>query len=368
MEGGASRPGGGAEGGRATQLPPIPPALASAVRGTGGRPREKEGTEGSQQVRAGPRGHRPLIRPPLVPLTLRRGARVWTQALLRRCPQATPARPGRGRRAGLSRVNPGPRRSRGRAGARGPRPHCPGRGLLARRWPPRPPLLRPQPGARDAGLDRLSSGHFGLSFREEGFILGLWWSYFSSFAGKRGRGCRWTVAGGLRGEGVFTPGAGRRRRRFRSHLEAGGRSSEKRELLAPSLRQGGHAGPPRSPPRACPGLALRSPTFGLPRTRLCRPPPRGPQAIYYLKQLSSITREPAGPRRETPQETGTSFFFLALPRTAPTAATSSSPVCPAARSKVGPGLQLVAPWPSRTCETSLVTSTIKRRMWSPHKG
>lgn len=150
--------------------------------------------------------------------------------------------------------------------------------------------------------------------------------------------------------------------------EAGGRSSEKRELLAPSLRQEGHAGPPRSPPRACPGLALRSPTFGLPRARLCRPPPRGPQAIYYLKQLSSITREPAGPQREAPQETGTSFFFLALPRTAPTTATSSSPVCPAARSKVGPGLQLVAPWPSRTCETSLVTSTIKRRMWSPHKG
>lgn len=151
-------------------------------------------------------------------------------------------------------------------------------------------------------------------------------------------------------------------------FSSGGRSSEKRELLAPSLGQGGHAGPPRSPPRACAGLALRSPTFGLPRARLCRPPPRGPQAIYYLKQLSSITREPAGPRRETPQETGTSFFFLALPRTAPTAATSSSPVCPAARSKVGPGLQLMAPWPSRTCETSLVTSTIKRRMWSPHKG
>lgn len=246
-------------------------------------------------------------------------------------------------------MNPGPRRSRVRAGP-GPTAQVAASWLGAGR------------------LDRLSSGHFGLSFREEGFILGLWWSYFSSFAGKRGRGCRWTVAGGLRGEGVFTPGAGRRRRRFRSHLEAGGRSSEKRELLAPSLGQGGHAGPPRSPPRACPGLALRSPTFGLPRARLCRPPPRGPQAIYYLKQLSSITREPAGPRRETPQETGTSFFFLALPRTAPTAATSSSPVCPAARSKVGPGLQLVAPWPSRTCETSLVTSTIKRRMWSPHKG
>lgn len=185
-------------------------------------------------------------------------------------------------------------------------------------------------------LDRLSSGHFGLSFREEGFILGLWWSYFSSFAGKRGRGCRWTVAGGLRGEGVFTPGAGRRRRRFRSHLEAGGRSSEKRELLAPSLGQGGHAGPPRSPPRACPGLALRSPTFGLPRAGLCRPPPRGPQAIYYLKQLSSITREPAGPRREAPQETGTSFFFLALPSPAPTAATALVPSVQRPEAKWGP--------------------------------
>lgn len=155
MEGGASRPGGGAEGGRATQLPPIPPALASAVRGTGGRPREKEGTEGYQQVRAGPRGHRPLIRPPLVPLTLRRGARVWTQALLRRCPQATPARPGRGQRAGLSRVNPGPRHSRVRAGP-GPTAQVAaswlGAGRLDRlssgpspspgRWP-RPPLLRP---------------------------------------------------------------------------------------------------------------------------------------------------------------------------------------------------------------------------------
>lgn len=241
MEGGASRPGGGAEGGRATQLPPIPSALASAVRGTGGRPREKEGTEGSQQVRAGPRGHRPLIRPPLVPLTLRRGARVWTQALLRRCPQATPARPGRGRRAGLSRVNLGPRRSRVRAGP-GPTAQVAASWLGAGR------------------LDRLSSGHFGLSFREEGFILGLWWSYFSSFAGKRGRGCRWTVAGGLRGEGVFTPGAGRRRRRFRSHLEAGGRRQELRKagIVGAFPRTGGTRRAPAVTsaglPRPCPPL------------------------------------------------------------------------------------------------------------------
>lgn len=128
-----------------------------------------------------------------------------------------------------------------RAGARGPLPGSPGPGLPARRWPPHRHRLRPQPGARDAGLDRLSSGHFGLSFQEEGFILGLWWSYFSSVARKRMCGCRWTIAGGLQGEGALTPGAGRRGRRFRSHLETGDRSSEKRELFAPSL---GHAGAP----------------------------------------------------------------------------------------------------------------------------
>lgn len=192
----------------------------------------------------------------------------------------------------------------------------------------------PEPGtlASTASPPATSACHFGRR--------ALSWGYggLTSLAlrGKRGRGCRWTVAGGLRGEGVFTPGAGRRRRRFRSHLEAGGRSSEKRELLAPSLGQGGHAGPPRSPPRACPGLALRSPTFGLPRSRLCRPPPRGPQAIYYLKQLSSITREPAGPRREAPQETGTSFFFLALPSPAPTAATALVPSVQRPEAKWGP--------------------------------
>lgn len=95
-----SHPGGGAEGGRTSQLPPNPPASALAVRGTGGRLGEKEGMEGFQPVRAGPRGHRPPIRPPAVPLTLSRGRRVWTQALLRWCPQATPLKqprpPGRG--------------------------------------------------------------------------------------------------------------------------------------------------------------------------------------------------------------------------------------------------------------------------------
>lgn len=112
---------------------------------------------------------------------------------------------------------------------------------MAWRWPPDRPHLRPQPGALDAGLDRLSSGHFGLSLQEEGFILGLLWPYFSSFARKRGCGCRWTIAGGLQGEGAPTRGAGRRGRRFRSHQEPVDRSSEKRELFAPSL---GHAGAP----------------------------------------------------------------------------------------------------------------------------
>lgn len=85
MEMSVSHPGGGAEGGRTSHPPPNPPASALAVRGTGGRLGEKEGMEGFQPVRAGPRGHRPPIRPPAVPLTLSRGRRVWTlDGVLRR--------------------------------------------------------------------------------------------------------------------------------------------------------------------------------------------------------------------------------------------------------------------------------------------
>lgn len=82
--------------------------------------------------------------------------------------------------------------------------------------------------------------------------------------------------------------------------------------------------------------------------------PRGPQAIYYIKQNSNHTRVPADLQRLTRREPGSSswtFFFLVLSTAAPTATTSSA-FCPAAASKGGFGLQF---WGclGRIAETSL---------------
>lgn len=184
------------------------------------------------------------------------------------------------------------------------------------------PSLEPGTLAWTASPPATSACHFGRRALTWGY--GGLTSLFSSFARQRGCDCCWTVVGrsGLQGEGAFTPGAGSRRGRFRSPLEAGDRSSEKRELLAPSL---GHTGAP----------AVTS--AGLPWP--CPPLPHGHPSNLLSKTAQrrhACARRPAA--RNSHGNPG-NFFFLALPRTAPTA-TSSSPFCPAARSKVGPGLQL----------------------------
>lgn len=87
--------------------------------------------------------------------------------------------------------------------------------------------------------------------------------------------------------------------------------------------------PPALAPRPCPPCRPRS------RSPLRRLPPRGPQAICYIKQNSHHTHVPAAPQRWTPREASSP---------SPPPATAARPVCPATRS--GVGLALATPSPS----------------------
>ncbi|XP_053521743.1 uncharacterized protein LOC119052967 [Artibeus jamaicensis] len=79
------------------------------------------------------------------------------------------------------------------------------------------------------------------------------------------------------------------------------------------------------------------------RWALCCLPPRGPQAICYIKQNSNRTRVPADLQRRTPRETGPSAFLFSQAQTAFTSrrwvlSHGAASTCPSPDSLCGPGL------------------------------
>lgn len=68
------------------------------------------------------------------------------------------------------------------------------------------------------------------------------------------------------------------------------------------------------------------------------PPPRGPQAICYIKQNCNRTRVPAHPQRRTPRENSAPApwaTFLSGPSNSRIPATTSSPSCPKQKGRSG---------------------------------